>query len=163
MGCPNWQDEHLDEFNKVQGDAGTVSRSGIIMISHVGCGTWRTKLWDLQIGNNKMDHNWTRCLVDGFHLVDQARYCIPESQTWESLPLSTQFDAVTNANSVGEKQILLLPACCGRFTSIKILVHSLTVCICLELLHYLFHLFIIIIVVSLYAEQIFFRVLWKVP
>ncbi|XP_011096189.1 putative PAP-specific phosphatase, mitochondrial isoform X3 [Sesamum indicum] len=57
MGCPNWQDEHLDEFNKVQGDA--------------------------------------------------------ESQTWESLPLSTQFDAVTNANSVGEKQILLLPACCG--------------------------------------------------
>ncbi|KAL0363301.1 UNVERIFIED_CONTAM: putative PAP-specific phosphatase, mitochondrial [Sesamum calycinum] len=74
MGCPNWQDEHSGEFNKVQGDAGTVSRSGTIMISHVGCGTWRTKLWDLQIGNTKMDHNWT---------------------------------------SVGEKQILLLPACCG--------------------------------------------------
>ncbi|KAK4439253.1 putative PAP-specific phosphatase, mitochondrial [Sesamum alatum] len=113
MGCPNWQDGHSDEFNKVQGDAGTVSRSGIIMVSHVGCGTWRTKLSDLQIGNTKMDPNWTRCLVDGFHLVHQARYCIPESQTWESLPLSTQFNAVTNADSVGEKQILLLPACCG--------------------------------------------------
>ncbi|KAK4439254.1 putative PAP-specific phosphatase, mitochondrial [Sesamum alatum] len=113
MGCPNWQDGHSDEVNKVQGDAGSVSRSGAIMVSHVGCGTWRTKLWDLQIGNTKMDPNWTRCLVDGFHLVHQARYCTAESQTWESLPLSTQFNAVTNANSVGEKQILLVPGCCG--------------------------------------------------
>ncbi|KAL0305833.1 UNVERIFIED_CONTAM: putative PAP-specific phosphatase, mitochondrial [Sesamum radiatum] len=37
MGCPNWQDEHSDEFNKVQGDAGTVSRSGTIMIP---CWLW---------------------------------------------------------------------------------------------------------------------------
>ncbi|KAI3456351.1 hypothetical protein Pfo_013014 [Paulownia fortunei] len=114
MGCPNWQDGDSDIFDtEVQGDENTVSRSGIIMISHVGCGTWKTRLWDPQNTNIKMAHNWTRCLVDRFHQVYEARFCIPDSQTWESLPLSTQFNATTHANSVGEKQILLLPTCCG--------------------------------------------------
>ncbi|KAG8385633.1 hypothetical protein BUALT_Bualt03G0065400 [Buddleja alternifolia] len=114
MGCPNWQNEHSDIFTTgVQGDANTVSRSGMIMISHVGCGTWSTRLCDLLISNTKMPYNWTRCLVDALHQVHEARICIPESQTWESLPLSAQFNATTYANHVGEKEILLLPTCCG--------------------------------------------------
>ncbi|KAK6149839.1 hypothetical protein DH2020_017364 [Rehmannia glutinosa] len=114
MGCPNWRDGDSDVFDtEVQRDESTVSRSGIIMISHVGCGTWKTRSWNAQNGNTGMAHKWTRCLVDSFHNVCEARFCIPESQTWESLPLSTQFSATTNANSVGEKHILLLPACCG--------------------------------------------------
>lgn len=116
MGCPNWQDGDSEFDTEVPGDENTVSRSGIIMISHVGCGTWRTRLWDPQNSNTKMAHNWTRCLVDRFHQVHEARFCIPDSQTWESLPLSTQFSVTTLASSVGEKQILLLPTCCGRFT-----------------------------------------------
>ncbi|PIN18567.1 Salt-sensitive 3'-phosphoadenosine-5'-phosphatase HAL2/SAL1 [Handroanthus impetiginosus] len=117
MGCPNWQDRDSDIINaEVQGEENTVSRSGIIMISHVGCGTWRTRLWHLQNSNAVMAHNWTRCLVDRFHQVHEARFCIPDSQTWETLPLCTQFNATTDANSVGEKEVLLLPTCCGSLS-----------------------------------------------
>ncbi|KAL3627629.1 hypothetical protein CASFOL_028992 [Castilleja foliolosa] len=103
MGCPNW---------RVEGEENTVSRSGIIMISHVGCGTWRTRLWDAQ-NNSRKTHKWTRCQVDDFSKIDEARFCIPESQTWESLPLSTKYNATTHTDCVGEKDILLLPTCCG--------------------------------------------------
>ncbi|XP_042030292.1 putative PAP-specific phosphatase, mitochondrial isoform X1 [Salvia splendens] len=112
MGCPNWKDSDSDVLN-TDGAEENVSRSGIIMISHVGCGTWRTRLWESPNSNVKMARNWIRCVVDGLHEAGEARYCIPESQTWESLPLSTQYSATTCANNVGEKQILLLPACCG--------------------------------------------------
>ncbi|KAK6124457.1 hypothetical protein DH2020_041806 [Rehmannia glutinosa] len=82
MGCPNWRDGDSDVFDtEVQRDESTLSRSGIIMISHVGCGTWKTRLWNAPNGNTGMAHEWT--------------------------------SATTNANSVGEKHILLLPACCG--------------------------------------------------
>ncbi|KAK4485160.1 hypothetical protein RD792_007773 [Penstemon davidsonii] len=118
MGCPNWQDEHSDSVTtEVPRDENTVSRSGILMISHVGCGTWRKSLWDAQTRNSEMVHNWTRCLVDGLHQVCEARICIPESITWDSLPLSTQFNATIDADHVGENQILLLPTCCGRMSS----------------------------------------------
>lgn len=113
MGCPNWHEMDSDiSDTDVRGGEENVSRSGIIMISHVGCGTWRTRLCDQANSNVE---KWTKCVVDGSHQVNEARYCIPESQTWESLPLSAQFSATTFANNVGEKQILLLPACCGRF------------------------------------------------
>ncbi|KAG6393995.1 hypothetical protein SASPL_144571 [Salvia splendens] len=112
MGCPNWKDSDSDVLN-TDGAEENVSRSGIIMISHVGYGTWRTRLWDSPNSNIKMARNWIRCVVDGLHKAGEARYCIPESQTWESLPLSTQYSATTCANNVGEKQILLLRACCG--------------------------------------------------
>lgn len=117
MGCPNW---HERDSIISESDANVaeeyVSRSGIIMISHVGCGTWRTKLLDESNSNTKLTSEWTRCIVDGFQQVHEARFCIPESQTWESLPLSPQFSATTLADNVGDKQILLLPLCCGRFT-----------------------------------------------
>ncbi|KAL7088822.1 hypothetical protein ACP275_13G151700 [Erythranthe tilingii] len=114
MGCPNWQYGDSDILvNEIQGGEINMSRSGIIMISHVGCGTWRTRLWDPESRNTKTARDWTRCLVDGFHQVHEARFCISDSQTWESLPLSTKFSATTDSNRVGEKQILLLPTCCG--------------------------------------------------
>lgn len=118
MGCPNWQDEHSDVLiTGGEGDGSTVSRSGIIMISHAGCGTWKTRLLNKQVYNSKVAHNWTRCFVDGFHNLHEARFCIPESQKWESLPMSTKFNATTDADCVNEKQILLLSLCCGRLIS----------------------------------------------
>ncbi|GFP83966.1 putative pap-specific phosphatase mitochondrial [Phtheirospermum japonicum] len=84
MGCPNWRDRDSNASDD------TLIRSGIIMISHVGCGTWRTRLWDAENSENtKTARKWTRCVVDDFRHVGEARFCIPESQTWESLPLST--------------------------------------------------------------------------
>ncbi|GMP74907.1 hypothetical protein CsSME_00032169 [Camellia sinensis var. sinensis] len=82
MGCPNWQEDNSSKSTKeALESAHTLSESGIIMVSHIGCGTW------------------TKQLSDG--------------QTWDSLPLSTSFDATTDAESINDKLVLLLPACCG--------------------------------------------------
>ncbi|XP_057764660.1 putative PAP-specific phosphatase, mitochondrial isoform X2 [Salvia miltiorrhiza] len=57
MGCPNWQERDSDISN-TDGAEENVSRSGIIMISHVGCGTWSTRLWDWPNSNIKMACKW---------------------------------------------------------------------------------------------------------
>ncbi|KAL2475451.1 putative PAP-specific phosphatase [Abeliophyllum distichum] len=114
MGCPNWQEEYSGNFtSKIQEYNNTASRPGVIMISHVGCGTWRKQLWNTQTSDVRVPHNWIRCFVDGHHLIHDALFCIPESQTWESLPLSGQFNAKSHAECVGEKQVLVLRTCCG--------------------------------------------------
>ncbi|XP_024964166.1 putative PAP-specific phosphatase, mitochondrial isoform X2 [Cynara cardunculus var. scolymus] len=100
MGCPNWR---VDKSNK-----STSKISGMIMVAHVGCGTWSKGISDLQNGMN-----WIKCLVDGYTLVHKGRFCISESQTWESLPLSSSFGSTTNVDNVGVKEVLLLPTCCG--------------------------------------------------
>ncbi|KAB1221876.1 putative PAP-specific phosphatase, mitochondrial [Morella rubra] len=106
MGCPNWRNELSKETNiKVQENR--ESGSGIIMVAHIGCGTWTKRL------SNLLDV-WNRCFVDRCRLVREAQFCIPESQTWESMPLSATFNATTNADSIEDNQILLLPTCCGR-------------------------------------------------
>lgn len=112
MGCPNWQ-EDLSEKSSAEMEAGreALPGSGIIMIAHIGCGTWTKRL----NSKAKSSGTWTRCFVDGFDVVHKARFCIPDSQTWESLPLSSLFNATRNADDVGSSQILLLATCCGRY------------------------------------------------
>ncbi|KAA0052726.1 putative PAP-specific phosphatase [Cucumis melo var. makuwa] len=113
MGCPNWHRDLSEESNSEDLERGGVwSRSGAIMIAHAGSGTWTRRLSDIQ-SPSKMFHNWTRCFVDEYSLVREARFCIPDSQTWESLPPSTSLQATTNADQVGNGQILLLRTCCG--------------------------------------------------
>ncbi|XP_041027796.1 putative PAP-specific phosphatase, mitochondrial [Juglans microcarpa x Juglans regia] len=107
MGCPNWRYGFSSESTtEVQKNREDLSASGIIMVAHIGCGTWTKRL------PNMLD-SWTRCFVDDCCLVHKARFCIPESQTWESLPLSATFTATANADSIKDNQILLFPACCG--------------------------------------------------
>lgn len=118
MGCPNWHRDLSEESNSEDLERGGVwSRSGAIMIAHAGSGTWTRRLSDIQ-SPSKMFHNWTRCFVDEYSLVREARFCIPDSQTWESLPPSTSLQATTNADQVGNGQILLLRTCCGRYLAI---------------------------------------------
>ncbi|KAE9591780.1 putative phosphoric monoester hydrolase [Lupinus albus] len=78
MGCPNWQ-EDLSEKSPadMKEHTDSLSGSGIVMIAHIGCGTWT------------------------------------KSQTWESLPLSSLYNATSDADNVGSNQILILTACCG--------------------------------------------------
>ncbi|OWM91320.1 hypothetical protein CDL15_Pgr000264 [Punica granatum] len=102
MGCPNWQE-----------DLSNVSRPGMIMVSHFGYGTWTKRLSYTIEGTNKVPEYWTRCFVDALRSVKEARFCIPDSQTWESLPLSTSYKAKNEAGSLKEDEILLLPSCCG--------------------------------------------------
>lgn len=110
MGCPNWHEDCSD--NSIIGvQENQSSRSGIIMVSHVGCGTWTKRLSDIL--TNESPHTWTRCSVDSCQMVQGARVTIPESQTWKSLPLSGLFDAKTDSENIGEGNILLLSACCG--------------------------------------------------
>lgn len=112
MGCPNWRyDISSESTTEVQKNREDLSVSGIIMVAHIGCGTWTKRL------PNMLD-SWTRCFVDDCCLVHKARFCIPESQTWESLPLSATFTATANADSIKDNQILLSSACCGRFNLI---------------------------------------------
>ncbi|CAK9181302.1 unnamed protein product [Ilex paraguariensis] len=114
MGCPNWQEDYSQpSTTEVQKYENILSGAGTIMVSHVGYGTWKKRLSDIQSSKAKMPHNWTRCFVDVCHVVDEARFCIPESQTWETLPLSAVYDATTETENVGKKQIHLLPTCCG--------------------------------------------------
>lgn len=115
MGCPNWPVDvsykstaEVQEFENMQS-------SGILMVAHVGCGTWTKRLSHMPGRSARVSDDWNRCMVDGCRLVPEARFCIPESQTWESLPLSASFNATNSAGSIGEKEVLLLSACCGRF------------------------------------------------
>lgn len=108
MGCPNWHEEfHAQSSIEFLGNQETISKEGIIMIAHVGCGTWRK-------GLSKKDEFWNRCFVDECILLLKGRFCISDSQEWDSLPLSESYDATTIANDIEDKEILLLPTCCGR-------------------------------------------------
>ncbi|TXG47272.1 hypothetical protein EZV62_026566 [Acer yangbiense] len=114
MGCPNWQENKpLKSTAEVQGNNNIVAGSGIIMVAHVGCGTWAKKLSSVRGTSAKTLKSWTRCFVDSRCLVHEARFCISDSQTWESIPLSALFNATTDAVSVGDKEVLLLPTFCG--------------------------------------------------
>lgn len=109
MGCPNWKEDLIEKPTSDFDECFDVlSEAGVIMIAHIGCGTWTKRF------SNVLNSVWTRCFVDGFDLVQKARFCIPDSQTWESLPLYNVFHATNDAGSVRNNQILLLQACCGR-------------------------------------------------
>lgn len=123
MGCPNWQDENYMKSSAEY--ESNVSRSGTIMVAHVGCGTWRKNLSYMLNSTATIPDNWTRCYVDECCIVYKARFCSPDSQTWESLPLSQLFGATTDVESITDKVILLLPTCCGRFVSAPLIgVHA---------------------------------------
>lgn len=115
MGCPNWV---VDSFYKsttdVKGCKNSSPELGIIMVAHVGCGTWTKRLKDIRDRATNISSDWTRCFVDGCFLVSKARFCIPESQTWESLPLSVLYEARID-DDIGDNEICLLPTFCGRF------------------------------------------------
>lgn len=114
MGCPKWQENFPNQFPiDVRESQKLEPQSGIIMAAHVGCGTWMTSLSGLVNGVMNIGSFWERCFVSGCSLVQEAYFCIPDSQTWDSLPLSDSFSATTSAASVGDRQILLLPSCCG--------------------------------------------------
>ncbi|MBA0836726.1 hypothetical protein Goarm_008921, partial [Gossypium armourianum] len=114
MGCPNWVvDATYKSTTHAQSYRNSSPGLGIIMVAHVGCGTWKKRLKNMLDSSIKISSDWSRCFVDGFCLVSDARFCIPESQTWESLPLSVLYKARIDDDNVGDKEICLLSAFCG--------------------------------------------------
>ncbi|XP_010455841.1 PREDICTED: putative PAP-specific phosphatase, mitochondrial [Camelina sativa] len=98
MGCPNWPGVLSDKS------------TGTLMISHIGCGTWSKGLQNI---SGKVSGDWTRCFVDASVLVNKARFCIQESDNWESLPLSGFFAAKTVSDDLQHNDIILVPTCNG--------------------------------------------------
>lgn len=114
MGCPNWQEEDSSKPTiEIQEHKDIISRLGVVMVAHVGCGTWKKRLNDISSKTANMAGSWIRCFVDKYSIINEARFCISDSQLWESLPLSNSFNGTTDIQSVSENQILLLPLCCG--------------------------------------------------
>ncbi|KAM5588436.1 putative PAP-specific phosphatase, mitochondrial [Rosa sericea] len=112
MGCPHWQESNKC-INGVQEEKSIPSETGLLMVSHIGCGTWTRSLSSVLNGTPKIPYSWTRCFVDGCSVVAQARFCIIESEPWEALPPSAFFTSTTNVDSVGEGQVLVLKPSCG--------------------------------------------------
>lgn len=115
MGCPNWKNYPLSVENNKNSKI-VASEGGIIMVAHAGCGTWKKKFSPV-IGNYRGTLDiWQRCFVDNSSLVHEARFCIPDSQSWEFMPLSALFSStIDDAECRDEKVVLLMPTCCGRF------------------------------------------------
>ncbi|KAK9936238.1 hypothetical protein M0R45_013088 [Rubus argutus] len=85
MGCPHWQEDLSNKsISEVMEDKSIASESGLLMVSHIGCGT-----------------------ASGMLLYHR------ESEEWEALPPSAFFTSTTNADSVGDGQVLVLKPCCG--------------------------------------------------
>ncbi|KAL5700243.1 3'(2'),5'-bisphosphate nucleotidase [Ranunculus cassubicifolius] len=109
MGCPNWQADDSNDQKERSGSPGP----GIVMVAHIGCGTWTKRLSDMLGSMPGTPAGWERSYVDDPCMAHEARFCFPESITWESLPLSNYLSTTTNADKIGDKQVLILPTCCG--------------------------------------------------
>lgn len=112
MGCPNWSNATI--ASRKEDSAAAQPDRGILMIAHVGCGTWSRHL-SVDIGQfTTAQSTWNRCLVDSCSVVNMARFCIPDSQTWNMIPLSVLFNSTMDeSNPRDENEILLLSVYCG--------------------------------------------------
>ena len=110
MGCPNWNENLLSTEDQNNG----MGAFGTIMVSHVGCGTWTRRFLKDDGNLMRIEDVWNRCFVDSCQLVHGARFCIPDSQTWESMPISRLFSSTLDTSIRDEQEILLIPTCCGR-------------------------------------------------
>ncbi|KAJ8761471.1 hypothetical protein K2173_001604 [Erythroxylum novogranatense] len=113
MGCPNWKEIAPDKSKEVPESESGHPTAGVIMVAHLGCGTWTKKLPSMLGRSAEVLGGWSRCFVDACCSILEARFCIPDSQTWEIQPLSRLLNATDDADSIGDKEILLLPGCCG--------------------------------------------------
>ncbi|XP_050368257.1 putative PAP-specific phosphatase, mitochondrial [Argentina anserina] len=112
MGCPCWQDSNKC-ISGVQEEKSIPSETGLLMVSHIGCGTWTRSLSAVLNGTPKTPYSWTRCFVDSCSIVPQARFCITESEPWEALPPAALYTSTADADSVGDGRVLVLKPCCG--------------------------------------------------
>ncbi|CAL5083485.1 unnamed protein product [Urochloa decumbens] len=112
MGCPNWTNDTI--ANEKDDSSAACNGHGILMVSHLGCGTWSRRL-SAEIGQYTTAPDiWKRCFVDTCSVVHMARYCIPDSQTWDMIPLSALFNSTAGeSDPENENEILLLSVFCG--------------------------------------------------
>ncbi|XP_047048894.1 putative PAP-specific phosphatase, mitochondrial [Lolium rigidum] len=112
MGCPNWSNA-TTIVNKEDESAAACHGDGMLMVSHVGCGTWSRPL-SAGIGQftTPLDA-WTRCSVDPCSVLHMARFCIVDSHTWDMMPLSAHFDSTMDESEPRDENKILLQNSCG--------------------------------------------------
>ncbi|TVU38439.1 hypothetical protein EJB05_11810, partial [Eragrostis curvula] len=115
MGCPNWTEDPTDNENDVNATA--FSGRGVLVVSHVGCGTWSRRL-SAEIDQFTRAHDiWTRCYVDTCSEVHMARYCLSDGQTWDMIPLSLLFSTTTDEHDPrDDNKVLILPVFWGSLS-----------------------------------------------
>ena len=117
MGCPNWNNGTAIG-NKEDENSEACPGHGILMVSHVGCGTWSRPLY-AGIGQLPAPLDaWKRCTVDPCSVVHAAHFCIVDSHTWDMMPLSAHFSSTMDESEPrDENKILLQNSCGGRFVA----------------------------------------------
>ncbi|EES17739.1 putative PAP-specific phosphatase, mitochondrial [Sorghum bicolor] len=122
MGCPNWTDGITDKNND-ESLAAPPGR-GILMVSHVGCGTWSRPLSsEIDQFTTALDA-WKRCFVDPCSIAHMARYCIVDSHTWDMMPLSLYFNSTMDQSDPRDENRILLQNSCGGSLSKYLMVAS---------------------------------------
>jgi 3'(2'), 5'-bisphosphate nucleotidase len=102
----NW----TNDIDEKDGRATRSNSRGIMMASHVGCGTWSRQLSG-EIGQfTEPQDIWKRCFVDSCSVVHMTRYCITGRQTWDMIPLSVLFSSTSDKSDLRDaNKILLIP------------------------------------------------------
>ena len=126
MGCPNWKNDHAKtDDDDDGGERSKPSSQGMIMIAHVGRGTWVRQLPASTDSVADSLDGWKKCYVDPCSTMNHAVFLIPESQKWESLPLSGSHGVTYDASkSKNEDKITLLKVCCGRYLMFQYLLEN---------------------------------------
>ncbi|KAL6856076.1 hypothetical protein ACP4OV_018878 [Aristida adscensionis] len=136
MGCPNWTNDTI--ANEKDDSAAEYNGRGILMASHVGCGTW-TRHLSADTGQfTTAQDTWKRCFVDTCSVVHMARYCISDGQSWDMIPLSALFSSTMDESDPrDENKILILPVFWGSvkvFSHLKVMLpYTLHRWICIEI------------------------------
>ncbi|CAM0949369.1 unnamed protein product [Alopecurus aequalis] len=118
MGCPNWNNGTAIGDENAEACPGY----GILMVSHVGCGTWSRPL-SAGIGQfpTPLDA-WKRRSVDPCSVVHTALFCIVDSHTWDMMPLSAHFSSTMDESEPRDENKILLQNSCGGSLSKYLLV-----------------------------------------
>uniref|UniRef100_J3MLZ5 3'(2'),5'-bisphosphate nucleotidase n=2 Tax=Oryza brachyantha TaxID=4533 RepID=J3MLZ5_ORYBR len=105
MGCPNWANDNI--ANRKDDSISSRYDRGILMIAHVGCGTWTRRLSNEFGQFTKAQTTWNRCFVDSCSVVHKALYCLSDNQTWNMIPLSLVFNSTTDESKPRDENELL--------------------------------------------------------
>ncbi|XBH63363.1 hypothetical protein VPH35_117358 [Triticum aestivum] len=118
MGCPNLTDTTVGDTEDES--IAACPGHGILMVSHVGCGTWTRPMSADQL--TTAPDIWKRCSVDPCSVAHMARFCIVDSHTWDMMPLSAHFSSTMDESEPRDENKILLQNSCGGSLSKYLLV-----------------------------------------
>uniref|UniRef100_A0A8R7QP56 PAP-specific phosphatase, mitochondrial n=3 Tax=Triticum urartu TaxID=4572 RepID=A0A8R7QP56_TRIUA len=120
MGCPNLAETTVGDTEDES--IAACPGHGILMVSHVGCGTWSRPMSAEISQLTTAPDVWKRCSVDPCSVAQMARFCIVDSHTWDMMPLSAHFSSTMDESEPRDENKILLQNSCGGSLSKYLLV-----------------------------------------